>query len=118
MAIPLAPEEGSTCSRVSDAVSALYLEKFGRGPLQARTFIHGDVVVTLLEDVFTPAEKALVKAGKPDSVLTIRMHWQHSTDELFRITVSQILDRVVLAAISGFDLEHDMASEVFVLAPA
>ena len=116
MAVPLASED-STCSLVSDAVSSLYLEKFGRGPLQAKTFIHGDVVLTLLTDVFTPAEKALVQAGKPDSVLTLRMHWQHSTDELFRASVSQIIDRVVLAAISGFDLEHDMASEVFVLAP-
>jgi uncharacterized protein YbcI len=116
MAIPPAPQD-STCSLVSDAVSALYLEKFGRGPLQAKTFIHDDMVVTVLNDVFTPAEKALAQAGKPDSVLTLRMHWQHSTDELFRASVSQITDRVVLAAISGFNLEHDIASEVFVLAP-
>lgn len=116
MVIPRAPED-STCSLVSDAVSALYLEKFGRGPMQARTFIHDDVVVTLLGDVFTPAEKALVGAGKRDSVLTTRVLWQHSTDELFRTSVSDITGRVVLTAISGFDLEHDVASEVFLLAP-
>lgn len=79
MVVSRAPED-STCSLVSDAVSALYLEKFGRGPMQARTFIHDDVVVTLLGEVFTPAEKALDLAGKRDSVLTTRVLWQHSTD--------------------------------------
>jgi uncharacterized protein YbcI len=116
MAAPPAPED-STCALVSDAVSGLYLEKFGRGPLQAKTFIHHDVVVTLLTDVFTPAEKALAEAGRRDSVLTTRMLWQDSTEGLFRSRVSHITGRDVLTAISGFDLEHDMASEVFVLAP-
>jgi uncharacterized protein YbcI len=111
-----APED-SLCSLVSDAVAGLYLEKFGRGPLQTKTFIHGDVVVTLLNDVFTPAERALADAGKQDSVLSMRMLWQHSTDELFRSKVSAITGRRVLCAISGFDLSHDMASEVFVLVP-
>jgi uncharacterized protein YbcI len=117
MAAPLAPED-PLCRRVSEAVAGLYLDKFGRGPLQSKTFIREDVVVTLLSDVFTPAEKALVDAGKRDSVLTMRMLWQHSTHELFRATVSDITGRQVLTAISGFDLEHDMASEVFVLMPA
>jgi uncharacterized protein YbcI len=117
MAAPLAPE-GSLCSLVSDAVAGLYLDKFGRGPLQTTTFIHGDVVVTLLTDVFTPAEKVLAAAGKVDSVLKLRMLWQHSTDELFRAKVSDIIGRDVLTAISGFDLRRDMASEVFVLLPA
>ncbi len=117
MAAPLASED-SLCSLVSEAVAGLYLEKFGRGPLQTKTFIHGDVVVTLLADVFTPAEKALAGAGKADDVLRLRMLWQHSTDELFRAKVSDITRREVLTAISGFDLRHDMASEVFVLVPA
>lgn len=116
MLIPRAPEDW-TCSLVSEAVSALYLEKFGRGPMQVRTFIHDDVVVTLLGEVFTPAEKALAGAGKRDSVLTTRVLWQHSTDDLFRASVSHVIGRVVLTAISGFDLEHDVASEVFLLAP-
>jgi uncharacterized protein YbcI len=115
--VPAPASEDPTCTLVSDAVAALYLEKFGRGPMQARTFIHDDVVVTLLNDVFTAAEKALDLAGKRDSVLTTRMLWQHSTDELFRASVSDITGRVVLTAISGFNLEHDAASEVFLLAP-
>ncbi|MGH2833292.1 MAG: Na-translocating system protein MpsC family protein [Solirubrobacteraceae bacterium] len=117
MTASLAPED-ALCSLVSDAVSDLYLEKFGRGPLQTSTFIHGDVMVTLLADVFTPAEKALADAGKSDSVLTTRVLWQHSTDNLFRSKVSDITGRGVLSAISGFDLQNDMASEVFVLEPA
>jgi uncharacterized protein YbcI len=103
--------------RVSDVVARLYLDKFGKGPLRAETVIYGDVVVTLLRAVYTPAEKAMIEAGKQDSVLTTRMLWQHSTNLLFKAAVARVTGREVLVAISGFELEHDMASEVFVLAP-
>ncbi len=110
--------EDSVATRVSEVVSRLYLDKFGKGPLHAETMIYGDYVVTLLRDVYTPAEKAMIDAGKQDSVLTTRMLWQHSTDLLFKASVARVIGREVLVAISGFELEHDMASEVFVLAPS
>jgi len=103
--------------RVSDAISRLYLDRFGKGPLQAETVICDDLVVTLLREVSTPAERAMIEAGKQDSVLTTRILWQHSTDLLFRAGVAHVTGREVLVSISGFEIEHDMASEVFVLAP-
>lgn len=103
--------------RVSDMISRLYLDRFGKGPLQAETVICGDLVVTLLREVSTPAERAMVKAGKQDSVRTTRMLWQHSTDLLLKAGVTRVTGREVLVAISGYELEHDMASEVFMLAP-
>jgi len=109
--------EDPVATRVSDAIARLYLDKFGKGPLRAETVIYGDFVMTLLRDVYTPAEKAMIVAGKQDSVLTTRMLWQHSTDLLFKASVARVIGREVLVAISGFELEHDMASEVFVLAP-
>jgi uncharacterized protein YbcI len=119
MARPLAPSrfEDPVATRVSDVISRLYLDKFGKGPLRAETVIYGDFVMTLLRDVYTPAEKAMIDAGRQDSVLTTRMLWQHSTDLLFKAGVAHVIGREVLVAISGFELEHDMASEVFVLAP-
>jgi uncharacterized protein YbcI len=110
--------EDPVAMRVSDVISRLYLDKFGKGPLRTETAICGDLVVTLLRDVYTPAEKAMIAAGKQDSVLTTRMLWQHSTDLLFKAGVARATGREVLVAISGFELDHDMASEVFVLAPA
>ena len=95
----------------------LYLDRYGKGPLHTETFINGDVVTTLLRDVFTPVEKAMIEDGRNDSVLVNRMQWQSATDEMFRSVVGEAMGRGVLAAVSGFDAVHDIATEVFVLAP-
>ena len=79
--------------------------------------MNGDVVTTLLQDVFTPVEKAMVEDGRNDSVLVNRMQWQSATEAMFRSAVGDATGRSVLAAISGFDPVHDIATEVFVLAP-
>jgi uncharacterized protein YbcI len=113
---PLA--EDAVERRVSKAVERLYLDRFGKGPLYTLTSIRGDVIVTVMRDVLTPAEKALAGSGRGDSVLTTRMLWQHATDVLFKAAVGGAVGRKVLVAISGFELDHDMASETFILAPA
>lgn len=95
----------------------LYLDRYGKGPLHTETFVNGDVITTLLRDVFTPVEKAMVDDGRQDSVLVNRMQWQSATDAMFRKAVAAATGRSVLAAISGFDAVHDLATEVFVLAP-
>lgn len=109
--------EDPVATRVSDAISRLYLDKFGKGPMRAETFIYDDLVVTLLREVYTQAERAMIEAGKQDSVRTTRMLWQHSTNLLFKAGVARVIGREVLVGISGFELEHNMASEIFLLAP-
>ena len=113
---PSAYEEDRTAARISDDVERLYLDKFGKGPLNTKTFVNGDVITTLLSEVFTPAEQAMIERDQADSVLATRMHWQRATDPMFRSAIAEATGRHVLAAISGFDPAHDLASEVFVLA--
>jgi uncharacterized protein YbcI len=114
---PSSMVEDPTAVRVSDVICRLYLDKFGKGPMRAETAIYGDLIVTVLREVYTPAEKAMIQAGKEDSVLVTRMLWQHSTDLVFKEGVASVTGREVLVAIRGSELEHDMASEIFVLAP-
>ena len=109
--------DASITSAVSARVERLYLDRYGKGPLHTETFVNGDVLTTLMRDVFTPAEKAMVDDGRHDSVLVTRMQWQNATDSLFREAVAEATGRGVLAAVSGLDPVHDLATVVFVLAP-
>ena len=102
---------------VSDAVSRLFLDRFGKGPMQIETFVHGEVMTTLMRDVFTTAERSMVAAGRGDSVVSTRMQWQFATREMFKEAVTAAAGREVLFVVSGFDVEEEMATEVFVLAP-
>ena len=103
---------------MSEVVARMYLDEFGKGPLYSETSIRGGVILTVLRDVLTSAEKALYAGGRGDSVLTTRMLWQQVTDARFRDAVGRVVGREVVVAISGFELEHDMASETFIIAPA
>jgi len=50
----------------------------GRGPKTASTFHHGNVLVTLMHDVLTHAEKSLTENGQIDAVNTIRHLFQEA----------------------------------------
>ena len=118
MAHPQPPgDDERLATRISDDVARLYLDTFGKGPLHTETFINGDVVTTLLREVFTSAERSMIDEGQSDAVMATRTQWQNATDGRFRSAVAEATGRPVLAAISGFDAQHDLASEVFVLAP-
>ena len=114
----VASSDSATRNAVSEAVSRLFLEKFGKGPLHAETFVNGDVAVTVMRDVFTVAERTMIADGKGENVLTTRMLWQQATDAMFKDAVSKATGRPVLTVVSGFELNDEMATEVFVLGPA
>ena len=107
----------ATESAISDAVARLYLDFFGKGPVSVETHCHGEMATTFLRDVLTQAEQVLVGAGKSDSVLATRMEWQRATQDLFKSSVGEAAGREVLSAISGFDVDDALATEVFVFAP-
>jgi uncharacterized protein YbcI len=117
MARPTVPDTDRTAVAVSDAVCRLYLDKFGKGSVRTETSIWEDLIVTVLYDIFTPAEKAMIEGGMRESVLITRQLWQHATEALFRESVGRVTGRTVVAAISGFAIPEGMATEVFVLAP-
>lgn len=113
-----APTDAATAAAVSEAVSRLFLDKLGKGPVHAETFVNGDVVLTLMRDVFTVAERSLIADGREDSVLTTRMLWQHATEDMFKDAVGEATGRLVLTVVSGYELNDETATEVFVLEAA
>lgn len=102
---------------VSEAVSRLYLDKFGKGPLHSETFVNGDVLTTVMHDVLTAVERELVANGKSGSVLTNRMLWQEATDDVFKAVVGEATGRRVVTVVSGYEVHREVATEVFILAP-
>jgi uncharacterized protein YbcI len=102
---------------VSDAVSRVYLDTFGKGPVRADTIITDDLIVTVLRDIFTVSEQMLIDGGEQDSVMATRALWQRETEGRFRDVVAGATGREIAAAISGFEIAHALATEVFVLVP-
>jgi uncharacterized protein YbcI len=57
---------------ISNAITRLHREHYGRGPNSARTIIQRNYVVCFLDDIYTPAERTLIDAGRLDTVRLTR----------------------------------------------
>jgi uncharacterized protein YbcI len=104
----------SVRTEISREMVRLYKEQFGRGPTRARTEFAGpDIVISTLEDSFTPAERRMAEMGEAQRLRDTRMYFQHATEEKFRGVIERITGRPVRAFISGIDTCVDVSSEVF-----
>jgi uncharacterized protein YbcI len=114
-----AQDRPSAQMQISNEMVRLYKEQFGRGPTKARTNWAGpDVLVTVLEDTLTPAERNLVRLGEHQRLRDLRMFFQYATVTEFCGPVERITGRKVRAFHSSIDtLADGMAIETFVLHP-
>jgi uncharacterized protein YbcI len=102
---------------VSRAMVKLFKDHIGRGPSHARAHIHEDLIVVVLRETMTKAERTLAGEGEEDLVRGVR----HVLDGAFREDANAIIERLVGRAVSAFlsdhDVERDIVLQAFVLAP-
>jgi uncharacterized protein YbcI len=108
----------SVRAEISRRMVRVYKEQFGRGPTKVKTEFAGpDLVITTLENSFTPAERSLVEMGEHQRMRDTRLYFQHATEDLLRQEVEDVLGRRVRAFLSGLDTMTDVSAEVFYLEP-
>jgi uncharacterized protein YbcI len=100
---------------ISNGLSKLHRDHYGRGPTSVRTVYGHDHVVTFLEDIYTPAERTLVEAGETEAVEEMRRAFQRAMRERFVAVVENATGRKVRAFLSEVSLDPDISAEVFVL---
>ena len=67
--------------------SALLKDYYGKGPTQAKTYYHDDLVVCLLRGGFTRVEKTLQEGGRGEAVIHQRMAFQEVMRQRFEAVV-------------------------------
>ena len=116
---PTIPSEcqrgGELNAAVTSALVGIHHRYLGRGPKTASTFHHGNVVVTLMYDVLTHAEKSLIDSRRADVVHQTRHLFQETMEADFREAIERLTGRRVIAFISGDSVESDVAAELFIL---
>ena len=83
----------------------LHARLYGRGPTRAKTYITSDYALSVLEEIFTPAERTLIAAGKGEHVQATRMAFQEAVQAEFVAIVEEITGRGCRALISQVHLE-------------
>lgn len=102
---------------ISSAMMGLYAKFYGHERARARTFINDDVVVCVLEDIFTTGEINLVAGGRSDQVIDGRVAFQETTEDEFTAAIEELTRRRVVAFLSANQTDPGIASELFFLQP-
>jgi uncharacterized protein YbcI len=106
---------GQLNAALSSAVVQLHNQYLGRGPTKGHAFYRGNVVVVILEDTLTKAERSLVAGGKEHVVHDTRRQLLATMRRDLVATIEQLTARRVVSFLCDHDIEPDMAAEVFVL---
>ena len=109
---------GEMRAQISSEIVRLQTEYYGRGPTRARTYIVEDIVVVVLEETFTRAERTLIARGERDAIQHIRRRFQQHMADSFISVVEQATGRKVRTFLSDTHVEEDVSVETFLLADA
>jgi uncharacterized protein YbcI len=107
---------GQLAAAVSNAVVGIHSKHYGKGPTKAKTYLVDDVVITVMQDVFTTVERTLIEHEKGDLVREVRTAFQFTLRDEFKQAVQEIVGRDVRGFISQIDCDAGIAVEVFLLA--
>jgi len=114
---PRAQMDGALRSAISQAIVQIHAEHYGKGATQAKTYAWDNLVVCVLKDVLTVAERTLVDVGRPEAVREIRTTFQSTMETTFRTAVERLTGRPVRSFMSQVDPATGLGVEVFVLEP-
>lgn len=106
---------GELNAALTSALVGIHTDHLGRGPKTASTFHQGNVLVTLMHDVLTPAERTLARNAHIDAITQLRHLFQVAMEDEFRAAVERLTGRKVVAFISGNQFSPDVAAEIFIL---
>jgi uncharacterized protein YbcI len=106
-------ETGAIASQISREIVRLHANLYGRGPTKAKTHLTEEYAMCILEEVFTPAEKTLIRAGNSEQVKATRDAFQDAVEPEFREVVESATGWQVRAFVSVVNVAIDAAFEIF-----
>lgn len=106
---------GSLAAEISTAMVKLLSDYTGRGPTQARTYLHDDLITIVLRDSLTKAERSLISSGAGEHVLQTRHLVQGAMRQDITTIVQQLTGRRVIAILSANHIDPDVMIENLLL---
>jgi len=103
-------------TRIADQIALLQADYYGVPPKGARAYvIPGEIVVVVLRETFTPAEKVLIGHGDAETIQHSRRRFQQISGDQFVSVVEQATGEQVEPFLSETNLEKEVAVEIFLL---
>jgi uncharacterized protein YbcI len=105
---------GQLLAAISTAFVGILREKYGRGPMKAKTYALDDLIVVVLRGSgFTALEQTIMESGEPQSVIAMREDFQRVMADRYRQTIHELTGRNVVAFLSQAHVDPDITIEIF-----
>jgi uncharacterized protein YbcI len=115
------PQSPTGAQAASDAISAemvrIHRESYGSGASSAKTYVHDDLVLSVIDVELLPAEVVVIAQGRPDLVLEMRNSFQLELETAFTAAIEHATQRRVIAFLSDTHLDPPFVTELFRLGP-
>src|SRR3954467_15600120 len=106
---------GRLNAAIAQAVVRIHSDYVGRGPTKAHAFFRGSVVVVVMEDTMTKAERSLSADGRNDTVLEMKREVQGAMRQELVAAVEGLTGHKVRAFLSDNHIDPDVEVELFTL---
>ena len=108
---------GDELAQVAGAVAAVYRQAWGRGPVKSTAQWAGStMLVVVLENGHTQAEKTLRAGGHHDHILRGRQLLQTAIEDELKSAVERITGRPVVTVLATTRLDPDLSAQIFLFA--
>jgi len=104
---------GELLAAISTMIVSILRERYGRGPMKAKTYVLDDLVVCVLRNGFIAIEETMMAEGRGQDVVEMRHDFQRMMGERYQQEIERLTGRKVVAFLSQAHIEPDITLEVF-----
>jgi uncharacterized protein YbcI len=108
------PDGGDLLSRISNQMVGSQKRYFGKGPVQAKTYMMDDLLLTVMRGGLTTAEHTMLEFGQEDLVRNFRQQFQNEMTDRLVAMVEDLTGRRVVTYQSQVMFDPDIVVELFV----
>ena len=114
-AIPGAIERGDSLLRqISREIVHTQKEAFGKGPTHSKAYMFDDMLLVVMRDGLTVAEKTMLEFGQEDLVRNFRQQFENEMTSRLIGVIERLTERKVLTYQSQVMFDPDVIVEMFV----
>jgi uncharacterized protein YbcI len=105
---------GELLAAISTRIVGFLRERYGRGPMKAKTYALDDIIVVVMRGSgFTPLEQTIMDSGDPERVVAMRENFQGMMASRYKQAIEELTGRHVVAFLSQAHVDPDITMEIF-----
>lgn len=111
----MAELSGETLAAISNEMVRLKAQYFGKGAVEAKSYLNDNFLFCVLKGGLTKVEHTLLQANRYELVREVRLTFQNEMEEKFREAVERLTGRKVVGYQSQIIFDPDYGIEIFIL---